>query len=108
MCRYLKTVESIQHVFMWFTQVGHSYIGCHNGLSSSFAPGWSPYLCSLRVAWISHTRTKDLRFFSSVQMSDMCKLPMLWASSLSREAWNGNSKVTSTSLCDDYYNKDCN
>lgn len=34
-------------------------------------------LCSRSVAWISHTRTSERRFFISVQSSDMYRLPML-------------------------------
>lgn len=47
------------------------------------------YLCSRKVAWISHTRTKDLKFFNSVQISDICTLPMLWASSRNLDACRG-------------------
>lgn len=46
-----------------------------------------PHLCSRSVAWISHTLTSERRFFISVQISDMYKLPMLWKSSLVRAAW---------------------
>ncbi|KAG7273617.1 hypothetical protein CRUP_017339 [Coryphaenoides rupestris] len=38
------------------------------------------------VACISHTRTRERRFLSSVQFSDMQMLPMVWASSRSRDA----------------------
>lgn len=44
------------------------------------------HLCSLSVAWTSHTRTRERRFFISVQISDMYRLPMLWMSSCSRAA----------------------
>lgn len=43
-----------------------------SGLISS-----TPYLCSRNVAWISQTLTKDRRFLSSVQLSDMQMLPMV-------------------------------
>lgn len=49
------------------------------------------YLCSLSVAWISHTLTRERRFFISVQISDMYRLPMLWKSSRSRAAWEKKS-----------------
>ena len=45
------------------------------------------YLCSRSVACISHTRTRERRFLSSVQFSDMQMLPMVWASSRSRDAF---------------------
>ena len=48
---------------------------------------WKAYLCSRKVAWISHTRTKDLKFFNSVQISDIWTLPMLWASSHNLDAY---------------------
>lgn len=60
----------------WFLSFSSSLICC---LKNSI-------LCSRKVAWISHTRTKDLKFFNSVQISDMWMLPMLWASSRNLDA----------------------
>lgn len=60
----------------WFFSFSSSLICC---LKNSI-------LCSRKVAWISHTRTKDLKFFNSVQISDICTLPMLWASSRNLDA----------------------
>lgn len=50
---------------------------------------WTKYcshLCSRNVACISQTLTKDRRFLSSVQFSDIQMLPMVWASSRSLDA----------------------
>lgn len=44
------------------------------------------HLCSRSVAWISQTLTKERRFLSSVQFSDIQMLPMVWASSRSLDA----------------------
>ena len=54
---------------------------------------WKAYLCSRKVAWISHTRTKDLKFFNSVQISDIWTLPMLWASSRNLDAYKRNEDL---------------
>lgn len=45
-----------------------------------------PHLCSRSVAWISQTLTKERRFLSSVQFSDIQMLPMVWASSRNLDA----------------------
>ena len=60
----------------------------------------TPHLCSLSVAWISHTLTRERRFFSSVQISDMYKLPMLWKSSRSLAACETENTQTYVSALD--------
>lgn len=76
----LKTMCNYSHLHtmkeFWFFSFSSSLICC---LKNSI-------LCSRKVAWISHTRTRDLKFFNSVQISDMWTLPMLWASSRNLDA----------------------
>lgn len=73
MCNYshLQTMKEF-----WFFSFSSSLICC---LKKSI-------LCSRKVAWISHTRTNDLKFFNSVHISDIWTLPILWASSRNLDA----------------------
>lgn len=63
------------------------------------------HLCSRSVAWISHTLTRERRFFISVQISDMYKLPMLWMSSRNRAAWQKGMRVYCRVTTSDFHNK---
>ena len=71
----------------------HSIMECDISKRTLNLLQWKAYLCSRKVAWISHTRTKDLKFFNSVQISDIWTLPMLWASSRNLDAYKRNENL---------------